>query len=208
MTVVGQLNSIVMSMPPTGYCHPKSLVGLNPHFYQTRSKVPVLIVREFHPADLPAVLDLHRLALQSVGAYIGDGPWDDDLRDITRQYDKNLGSFLVGTLNETIVSTGAFRKVDENVAEIKRMRTHPDYQRRSFASQILRELIRQAIALRYGRLILETSEKQTAAHALYGKHGFIEYKKEVIHGMNCTWYSLDLNKPEPPNRAGRLGFTE
>jgi hypothetical protein len=56
------------------------------------------------------VWTLHYLALKAAGADIlGEGPWDDDLRDIPSSYLDGSGDFLVGVINDEIVAMGALR---------------------------------------------------------------------------------------------------
>ena len=100
--------------------------------------------------------------------------------------------FLVGEIQNKIVTMGAFRKIDNNTAEIKRMITYPEYQGNGYGKLILNELIKLAKEFNYKELILETSDKQIYAKKLYIKSGFIEYKKEIIDNYNCTWYKLSL----------------
>ena len=45
-------------------------------------------------------------------------------------------------------------------------------------------------------MILETSDKQIAANALYRNYGFVGIKQEIIDGYNCTWYEKKLNKEQ------------
>jgi GNAT superfamily N-acetyltransferase len=150
-----------------------------------------LIIREFIPSDLPVVLDLHRIAMEDIDAYI-PGPVNDDLLDIESNYQKNKGTFIIGELNNNIVTMGALRMINDSIAEIKRMRTYPQHQGKGFGSRILHELINYAKLKEYKQIILDTSEKQTAALKLYGKNGFKEYKREMQHGFNCIWLRLDL----------------
>jgi len=42
----------------------------------------MLEIRRYQAGDYDEVWDLHILGLQRVGAYLGDGPWDNDLRHI------------------------------------------------------------------------------------------------------------------------------
>ncbi len=56
----------------------------------------ILDIRRYQDEDRNTVWDLHILGLQSVGAYAGNGPWDNDLHDIPRVYLDNRGEFLVG----------------------------------------------------------------------------------------------------------------
>ncbi len=149
-------------------------------------------IRKFTNKDLVQVLDLHKKALKEVGVLKEDGPWDDDLKDIEKNYNNNFGLFLVGEIGKKIVAMGAFRKINNDIAEVKRMRTYPEYQGKGYGKSILNELIKKAKEFNYKELILETSDKQLRAIKLYLNSGFKEYKKEIIDGYNCTWYKLDL----------------
>ena len=149
-----------------------------------------LFIREFGGNDLETVLDLHRKAMEKTGAYRGDGPWDDDLRDIESHY--RGGAFLIGESDGLIVSMGAYRKISATVAEIKRMRTSPDHQGKGFGKQMLGELIRRAKNAGFTELILETSDRQTPAIRLYTGAGFIKFRDEIIDEFNCGWYRLTL----------------
>ena len=152
-----------------------------------------LKVREYRDSDLNQVLFLHRKAMEPIGVY-KEGPWNDDLKDITGHYKNNHGIFLVGEIRNKIVAMGAIRKIDENIAEVKRMRTDPQHQGLGYGKTILSNLIRIAKELNYSELILETSDKQVKAINLYKSFGFTEYKKETIDGFNCTWYKLKIVK--------------
>lgn len=126
--------------------------------------------------------------MQHVGAYKGDGPWDDDLRDIQNVYLHNNGEFLVGECEGCLIAMGAFRKSENGLAEIKRMRVHPDFQGRGYGRLILEKLEAAAKALGYTGFHLETSELQIAAQKLYRKNGFIETGRTVIDGFNCILF--------------------
>lgn len=151
-----------------------------------------LKIRKYNNNDLTQVLDLHKRAMEVIGAYKGDGPWDNDLKDIVNNYFKNNGMFLVGEIEDKIITMGAFRKIDKNIAEIKRMRTYPEYQGKGLGKLILNELINFAKKYNYKELILETSDKQLRAKKLYINKGFKEFKNEIIDGFNCTWFKLQL----------------
>ena len=100
----------------------------------------MLELRRFEEADQHAVWELHNLGLHGTGAHLGNGPWDDDLRSIPDSYLHDGGEFLVGVVREEVVAMGALRHVTDSVAELKRMRVHPGYQRRGFGRQILAAL--------------------------------------------------------------------
>jgi len=63
-----------------------------------------LKIRKYNKNDLNQVLELHKKAMEVIGSYKGDGPWDDDLNDIEKHYNNNFGVFLVGEINNKIIS--------------------------------------------------------------------------------------------------------
>jgi hypothetical protein len=87
----------------------------------------MLILRRYESTDHPAVWELHKIALDAVGANAGNGPWNDDLRQIEAVYLQSGGDFLVGICEGRLVAMGALKRTDTDRAEIKRMRVHPVY---------------------------------------------------------------------------------
>lgn len=67
---------------------------------------------------------------------------------------------------------GAFKRYDEQSAEIKRMFVDPDFRGRGIAGLILAELERWARELNFTRSILETGLRQTEAVKLYQKENY------------------------------------
>lgn len=72
----------------------------------------LLHIRRYQEADFTAVCLLHVLALERAGVYLGNGPWDDDVRAIPQIYLKAEGEFLVGIYEGQLIAMGAFKKVD------------------------------------------------------------------------------------------------
>ena len=155
----------------------------------------MLEIRRYQAADNPAVWELHHRALEPTGAYFRDGKWDDDLDDIPNHYLQNSGEFLVGTLDGKIVAMGAFRKKSTTLAEIKRMRVLPEYQRRGFGQAILNQLEVKAIQLGYTELCLDTTTLQIAAQKMYEKNGFTATGRGQLPPFEVIYYHKNL-KPE------------
>jgi len=152
----------------------------------------MLTIRSYQPSDYDAVWDLHVLPMIQVGAYLGDGPWDDDLRDIPGAYLNSGGVFLIGEYEGRVVTMGAFRRESETRAEIKRMRTHLDYQGRGFGKQILAALEAEARRLGYTTLFLETAMVLHVAQHMYRSHGFVETHRGKVQHMDCIWFEKCL----------------
>ncbi|HEY0753794.1 MAG TPA: GNAT family N-acetyltransferase [Ktedonobacteraceae bacterium] len=141
-------------------------------------------LRRYTSTDQAAVEDLHVVALQQTGAYLGRGPWDDDVYAIEEVYLKNGGEFLIGEYDGLFVAMGALKRTGPKRAEIKRMRVSAKYQGRGYGQHILEELEVRARALGYQILHLDTSLLQIPAQRLYEKNGYREigrdtYQQEV-----------------------------
>jgi putative acetyltransferase len=75
---------------------------------------------------------------------------------------------------EAIAGIGALKELGDGSAEIKSMRTHPDYLRQGVAAMLLEHIIAEAGRRGIGRLSLETGSGPAfdPALALYRKRGF------------------------------------
>jgi len=160
-----------------------------------------LQIRRYRDADASVVRRLHDEALEPTGAHAGPGPWNDDLLDVTGVYLDGRGEFLVGELDGQVVAMGALRYVDDATAEVKRMRVFPAHQRHGHGAAILAALEARARELGYRRLVLDTSEQQVAARALYARHGFREVGTRPWRGWVLRVYEKWLNvRPRPVAR--------
>ena len=65
------------------------------------------------------------------------------------------------------VAGGAFRRLDDGTAELKRIWTHSAYRRRGLARRVLAELEREIHTRGYARIYLTTGPRQPEAKALY-----------------------------------------
>ena len=151
-----------------------------------------LEIRRYQPSDQDAVWALHRLALEATGIYVTHGPWDEDLHHIETAYLEDGGEFLIGLLDGQIVAMGALRKTSADRAEVKRMRVHPDFQRRGFGQAILDALEAKAQVLGYKTLHLDTSTKQTVAQQFYAENGYVETGRERHGRFTLIYYEKQL----------------
>jgi putative acetyltransferase len=83
-----------------------------------------------------------------------------------------LKNVIVFYENNVAVGCGAFRAIDPQTVEIKRMYVLPDFRGKGIASKILSELERWVSELNYKQTILETGVNQPEAIALYQKLGY------------------------------------
>jgi GNAT superfamily N-acetyltransferase len=151
-----------------------------------------MIIRRYQDTDFNEMMQLHRQVLQKENVYRGTGVWEDDLLHIDEHYFNRQGYFIVGIKDGALIAMGAYRKIDEGVAEIVRMRVHPDYQGKGFGYKILAQLEKIAAQSDFNELVLETDERLSNAIKLYQKNGYLYWKQEEIHGYNCIWYKKDI----------------
>ena len=131
-------------------------------------------IRRYIAADHDAVWELHNVALYQVNAHGGNGPWDDDLHRVEAEYIAAGGEFYVGTADGRIVAMGALMRLSGDRAEIRRMRVHPDFQRRGLGKQMLSALEQRAADLGFRTLVLDTTVQQVPAIRLYTQSGYSE----------------------------------
>jgi len=165
-----------------------------------RKGQPTMTIRRYVPGDHRAVMELHRLALDAAGGYVEDGPWDSDLDNIESEYIDSGGEFLVGEYDGRIVAMGGLKKIDAATAKVRRMRVHPDYQRRGFGEEILRHLEAQALALGISRLALDTSVLLHGAMKFYSRHGYTRTHEEGEGDKRLIYYEKWLHSPDEPGR--------
>ena len=163
----------------------------------TEGSTSSLTLRRYRDLDLDAVWTLHVLGLEQFGANAGHGPWDDDLKRIGDVYLSSGGDFLMGELKGRVVAMGGVRPTSATRAELKRMRVHPDFQRRGFGQLILDALERRARDLSFRTLHLDTTVSQIPAQRLYLKNGFQEVGRGRLGGLDSILYEKDISEDSP-----------
>lgn len=91
--------------------------------------------------------------------------------DGLRQPDVTFWSVFDG---DALVGCGALKRLDEQHAELKSMRTRAAWKRRGVATTLLEYIIAEAVRMGFTRLSLETGSADffQPARSLYAKYGF------------------------------------
>jgi putative acetyltransferase len=98
---------------------------------------------------------------------------DGDEKDFFAQYNQiYLEHVIVCYDGETALGCGAFKPLEDHVAEIKRMFVLPEQRGKGIAASILNELENWSKESGFTSCILETSNQLTSAIALYKKSGY------------------------------------
>lgn len=98
---------------------------------------------------------------------------DGDEKEFFAQFNQiYIENVLICYENEVALGCGAFKKLDSQTAELKRMFVLPEGRGKGIATKILTELEIWAKDSGYDSCILETSQKLESAIALYRKYGY------------------------------------
>jgi putative acetyltransferase len=98
-----------------------------------------------------------------------------DMDDLQQTYFDNAGIFLVMTDDNQIIGTGAIRKIDDEICELKRLWLLFEYHGRGLGYRMIQELFTFAREKGYQRIRLETDrDSQSPAFELYKRLGFYE----------------------------------
>ncbi|MFC4590936.1 GNAT family N-acetyltransferase [Sphaerisporangium corydalis] len=153
-----------------------------------------LLLRRYRWSDQKAVWELHRTCLAQVGITEGDGVYyEDDIPRINQVYLADRGEFLVGEVGDSgVIAMGGLRRMDDDTAELCRLRVHPDFQRRGFGTLILDALEEAATKLGYRALRGDTTLGQGAALELYRKYGWREVRREERGGLVVVYGEKQL----------------
>lgn len=98
-----------------------------------------------------------------------------DIDDVQQTYFANNGTFLVMTDRDQIIGTGAIRRLENEICELKRVWLLFEYHGRGLGYQMIQELFTFAREGGYQCIRLETDRNgQRRAYDLYQRLGFYE----------------------------------
>jgi len=98
-----------------------------------------------------------------------------DMDDVQEAYFDNDGIFLVITDDNQIIGTGAVRKIDDEICELKRLWLLFEYHGKGLGYRMMQELLSFAGEKSYSRMRLETERgHQNRAYDFYKQLGFYE----------------------------------
>ena len=136
--------------------------------------VPRLRFVQVHPDDELAQPLIAELAVEYATRY--DGTEERVLRWLRGypavEFGSPSGGMLIGLLDGQPVTGGAFRRFDDDTAELKRIWTDSSHRQRGYARALLGELEAEIIRRGYRRVYLTTGDRQPEAEALYESAGY------------------------------------
>lgn len=149
-------------------------------------------IRHIEPDEIPLAKQLiyqvaHRVFQdmrsleESIAFYEARGQLHD-MDELQQTYVDNDGIFLVMTDRDQIIGTGAVRKIDDEICELKRVWLLFEYHGRGLGYRMMQELLAFARAQGYSRMRLETDQSaQSRAFNFYKRLGFHEIPRYSDH---------------------------
>ena len=105
------------------------------------------------------------------------------------------GIFYILQINDNTIGMGAFRKLEDDIGEVKRMYIRPDFRGHGYGKAVLKKLI--DVGKRFGctRIRLDTGLFMSAAQHVYRLAGFQKIEKypetEVPLEMQPYWIYME-----------------
>ena len=129
----------------------------------------IIALANLGDADVQALIAFHQQAMQA-----GSPPGLSFALDLSGLSDPAVTVWAV-RVDDRVAAIGALKLLGGGQAELKSMRTHPDFLRRGIAARLLEAIIDHARSQAITRLSLETGSGPAfdPALALYRRRGFM-----------------------------------
>jgi len=152
------------------------------------------MIRRYEALDRFQVWELHREGmLQTASEYPDVDPsYEDDLRATEETYLTDGSHFWVAEAEGRLVGMAAIKRVDAETGRLRRMRVTAARRRRGIAQALLDTAVGFCRAHGYKRIVLDTTERQTAAHRLYERNGFVRVSERGLGPFRVFDYELVL----------------
>lgn len=106
------------------------------------------------------------------GNYFGEAPGAEMSRYPASLFAPPEGNFVLLLRDGRAIAGGAFKRYDEQTAELKRIWTDTAFRRQGLARRVVEELEAQAVRQGYGKIFLTTGFRQPEARDLYLNTGY------------------------------------
>ncbi|HEV8573071.1 MAG TPA: GNAT family N-acetyltransferase [Dehalococcoidia bacterium] len=116
----------------------------------------------------------------------------NDLRNIETRYLTQGSGFWVAESGDGLVGITGIQRIDAETARLRRMRVTTSSRRKGVAQRLLDTAEHFCRHQGYRRIILDSEEKQSAAHRLYERAGFARTGERILGPFRVFDYEKQL----------------
>jgi putative acetyltransferase len=114
----------------------------------------------------------HQQDLALIDSYFDAAAFEAELTGLPGKYAPPRGQLLLAMVGDQPAGCVALRRIDSARCEMKRMFVYPERQGQGVGRALAEAVIRDARAMGYQSMLLDTSIRQAEAQALYRRLGF------------------------------------
>jgi ribosomal protein S18 acetylase RimI-like enzyme len=150
-----------------------------------------VVVRPFRPTDQSACAKLYTDGL--LGGKLAENDTGVDIDDIQSAYMNQGSNFWVAQVpGNVVVGTVGVMQIEQDVAEIRRLRVHNDVRRKGIGSKLLESAIEFCREQHYLKITLDTFIDREPAIKLFEKFQFRHTRSRDVQGKTLSYFYLDL----------------
>ena len=139
---------------------------------------PELVLAYDRPADIGALFSEYTRMLvtedPAFAAYLELQNYDEELRHLEGKYGLPDGRLYLALVGGTPAGCIALRKLDEERCELKRLYVRPAFRGRGLARLLTEQILRDARAIGYRKILLDTLPFLESAIRLYRSLGITD----------------------------------
>ncbi len=123
-------------------------------------------IREYEEKDKKQLIELWiKVAVEEYGYK----EWEEEIKMLgVTEYEK----ILVAVCENKIIGSMAYKKVDEKVAELKRVYIYKEYRGSGIAKELYNRIMEKIKEKKYSKVMVETWEKFQSGISFYYKNNF------------------------------------
>ena len=161
------------------------------------SFLETVTVRDASERDYEALRHLFEAGL--LEGEVSDNDTGADIDNLQSAYfaDDGQSGFWVADRGGQVIGMVGVQNQKESVAEIRRLRVHPEFRRKGVGSLLMKKSVQFCIDHGYLKVILDTRVEREPAIKMFEKLGFQHGRTREINGRRLIDFYLDMyREPE------------
>jgi len=151
------------------------------------------VVRAVFPDDLKDVLDLYHEYIGSTSVDLSFQGNEEEFNKLAEKYNSSYSKIFLLKKDSKAVGCAAFRKLDENTCEMKRVYIRPSARGCNQGAKLVDRVLREAVASGYEKICLDVLPEFKTALQLYRSYGFTDHPPVTNNPVPGTHFlGLDL----------------